>query len=92
MFNKGTGRLRYLSLDTGLRTPPADGRESVVQVRFVDSDGAGAAAIAVDGADATEGVLEVDFGPDAVETVRVVVGLGERERSTGEDCGLHCGR
>lgn len=85
------GRLRYLGLNTSLRTAPANRAKAVIHVRLVDGDGAGTAAVAVDGTDATLGVLEVDFGPDAVAAMRVVVGLGERERSTGQDCGLHCG-
>lgn len=85
------GRGAYFGLDSGLGTTPADCCEAVVEVGFVDGDRAVPAAVAVDGADSTERVLEVDFWPGGVLAVRVVVGLGEREWSDGEDCGLHFG-
>lgn len=82
----------YLYLNTSLRTTPADCRKPVIQVSFVNSDSTLAAEFPVDSADAAESVLEVDFRPDAVEAVRVVVGLSNREGSAGEDFGLHfCG-
>lgn len=83
----------HLLLDTSLGPAPADSRKLIVQVRLIHSDLAGAAFVPANGADAALQILEVDFEPDGVLAVGVVVRLGGGERRACEHLGgTHDGR